>query len=222
MDGLGMSCTMLFLPFMMCMGFVLILGGGVGFGVTWKKKRILSLIPIGIVFLGLYCSVSAGGVLLPKDFWLRFHRNYPLGHEKLMPYEDAINSIDRSSLGFAPIPEDAKIWILKSRLGYVQCPEVELYISDLPFMDWSICVEKIDGRYVLVSETQEYNSPEYGFMYVIYEVEDAGGVMQEGKIRIVYIGPNETLHNNTELTIEDVKPTIEEWRDYYLQDSEIN
>ena len=219
MEAAGMACVALFIPCLLVSAIIALVGGGIG-TIATRKNKDARIISIAILLVGVCLAIYVGRAFVPTEFWLNLRPSYQLGDEKLEPYKHAITDINRASLGFTPIPTDAKIKILNNQEGYVYCPDVELYIPDLPFKRQHICLEKVGEVYVWYKEFEVYLGPEeWDTLWFAYSSTSGvlGGVDDEPYVLIIeYRGPEDPRYQNKDLSREDVQPIIDEWRRYHL------
>lgn len=166
------------------------------------KRKIIHVNGLAIfVLLTLSC-----GILPKKLAW---------DDEELAPMLEAIAEVDRSSLGFTPIPEDAEIDLEGPSTTY----DAMLHI----YGDQNrrtIAFRKTDSGYRWIHEQEIhigpkcYTTPEGTFheeIIVTYDVERVSGVPLN-QIDIDYRGEDPRLANRPELTLADVTPIIAEWQ----------
>lgn len=169
----------------------------------------------GVVFLMLGYGVWQFGRSVP---WLNVTT---MDDEALKPFLDAMEKVDRASLGFTPIPPDARVeieWATWRDAGY----DVMLHI----YADTSRTVafrREGDGSYRWIHEQEihtgprQYATADAGRVYeriaITYETEPVSGAPLN-MLFITYSGedPRLRLKSSFDLTLEDVLPILEEWR----------
>ncbi len=219
MDAVGIAGTVLFLPCLVLFALTALVGGGIGtiFTRNAKKSRI---IPLAILLVGVGLTIYIVINYIPHEFWFSLYPSYQLGDEKLKPYESAITDFDRVSLGFTAIPRDANIKIIDSdEEYYVSCPDVELYIPDLPIKRQHICLKKVGDQYVWDSEYEVYLGPHpWESIWLAYSshpnVFHTYGVEPYTFI-IAYSGSSDPRLENRNLTFEYIQPILDEWNSYH-------
>ena len=219
MEGIGLVCTVLFLPCLLLMTAIFLIGGGIGTITTWRKKEVRLALIVALI-LGLGLTVWISRIFGPREFWLSLRPGYHLGDNQLAPYEHAITDFDRVALGFTAVPEDAEIKIIDNDEGFVSCPDVELYIPDLPFKRQHICLRKVDDEYVWHSEYEVYLGPErYQTIWLAYSSAShtLGGVDNAPYTLVIeYRAPGGPELLDGDLSLEDVQPIIAAWESYHL------
>lgn len=223
MDAFGLACVALFIPCILVSAIIALVGGGIGTLATRKNKNA-RIIPIVILVIGFCLVIYVAPAFIPEDFWVNLRPSYKLGDEELKPYEHAINEIDRASLGFSAITHDTEIKILDGQEEKtVSCPEVELYIPDMPIKKHHICLTKIGDKYVWYSEYEQYLGPNrFESIWIAYSSQP--GLLNQYSIKnnyepytlvIEYWGSNDPRLENKTLTLEYIQPFLDEWNRYH-------
>lgn len=128
----------------------------------------------------------------------------------------AIAHVDRESMGFTPLPGDEAIYRIesKSRKGY----DAMLHIDGATRR--TIAFRKTETGYRWIHEQEihtgpkEFESPDGRFretIVVTYETTPISG-RPLSKLQIIYDGEDERLKQSAELTLEQIRPILEEWR----------
>ncbi len=137
-----------------------------------------------------------------------------LDDERIAPMLKAIHQVDRASLGFTPIPEDATVILEKGHQTY----DVMLHVYSGNSQRTIAFLKTPDGyRWIHEQEihtgpqrytTSEGTSNEQ--IVITYETERVSGVPLN-QINIIYFGEDPRLSQRSNLTLDDVIPIIEEW-----------
>ena len=224
MESLGLFCAGMFIPFLTLLAIVLLIGGGVGTIANKKNKGVRSFFLVVLV-IGLSLTIRVGTLYLPEHFWDNLKPSYKVGEEKIKPYNQAINEVDRSSIGFSEINGDTEIRILKpNEDSFVACPDIELYINELPIRTHHICI-KVNGNVnEWHSEYEIYKGPnDWESIWIAYSSE-AGVMNQLGNpnedskpytLVIEYWGSSDIRLENRNLTLEYIQPFLIEWSQYH-------
>jgi hypothetical protein len=228
MEAVGIACVALFIPILLIAAIVSLVSGSIGTLATRKNKDTRKIF-IVILVIGLCLAVYVGRAFIPEDFWDNLQPSYKLGDEKLKPFENAINEIDRTSLGFSTITPDTEIKILKGdEEKWVSCPDIELYIPDLPIKKHHICIKKLGDNYFWDSEYEEYLGPNpwesIWFAYssrpgVLNQLGDPRENSEPYTLVIEYWGSSDQRLENRTLTLEYVEPFLDEWKRYHEAES---
>jgi hypothetical protein len=137
---------------------------------------------------------------------------------ELKPLWKAMTEVNRDSLGFTPIDENADISIENESILFEKPYDKMIHIYGKTSR--TIAFKKIDSeKYVWIGEQEIYTGPR--------KFETADGEQNEqitityhkspisgaplNVIYINYFGPDEKLSQNQELKITDIKPFIENW-----------
>jgi hypothetical protein len=160
----------------------------------------------------IFFLVTAGGCNLPKDVLL--------SDPSLKPFLEAIEKVDRVSLGFTPIEPTSRVRIeTKARAGY----DAMLHIYGSTRR--TIAFRRNENGYVWTGEqeihtgpgtypTQDGPSPET--LVITYETEhtdpDAtGSPLRE--VHITYHGTDRRLTGLPSLALKDVMVILSEWKE---------
>ena len=142
---------------------------------------------------------------------------YRVSDERTRPYLSALEAVDRGSLGFTPIPEDAKILVLPA--DGERWYDVMLRVH--PLGSRSIYFrENADGSYEWVGESQAFTGPRRHdtgagirneeIVIAYYTVPISGGPLNQ--VQYHYSGDDPRLKYKPFPTLEEVRPVLEEWR----------
>jgi hypothetical protein len=136
-------------------------------------------------------------------------------------YRPAIQTIDRESLGFTPIPDDA--WVEIQPVGGPQ-----VWIDIYGDTSRTIALKQADAEYEWIYEQEIAYGPDQWpdgdgstwqeMVSIDYQTEEVNGVPVNRTI-VMYTGrdPRLTSLGPLYLSIEDVKPILEEWRVWRAQ-----
>jgi len=129
---------------------------------------------------------------------------------RVKPMLDAMALVDRASLGFTAVESDADIRIeLRSQFGY----DAMLHVSGTTRR--TIAFRRKGAGYEWIGEQERhegpktYDSPDGTFRESITITNEI--VPLSGGTRITYTGPDPRLENRSDLTLDDVRPILEEW-----------
>jgi hypothetical protein len=137
-----------------------------------------------------------------------------MGDPKLKPFS-AMYKVNRSKLGFTPIPKQADVRIEKgSRSGYDAMLHIYAETSR------TVAFKKVGNSYVWIGEQEihtgpgAYTSPDGTFneqITITYETSPVSGVPLN-KTYVTYAGNDPVLSSKPDLTLRDVLPTLKKWR----------
>lgn len=227
MDGVGIAGVALFMYCLTLFAIIFLVGGSVGTLVAIKNKKT-RIIPLVIFLLGCGFVIYKGSALIPEEWWLNLFSNYRIGDDELKPYEHAITEFDRESVGFSSISQDSSIKIIhKSREYEISCPDVKLYIDNLPIKRHYICLRKTGNAYAWDSEYEEYLGPnEWESIWLAYSsrpnilhLYDIEYKIEPYTLVIEYWGSSDTQLENRTYTLESIRPILNEWQEYHEKQS---
>ena len=137
-----------------------------------------------------------------------------LEDERLAPLLEAMNQVDRVSLGFTPIPKDTTIEWEQGRQTY----DVMLHIYSNKAQR-TVAFLKIPDGYKWIGEQEihigpnqytDENGTAYEQIVITYETERVSG-FPLNQINIDYYGDDPRLSHRSNLTLDDVRPILAEW-----------
>ena len=138
-----------------------------------------------------------------------------LSDPKIAPMLKAIAAVDRSSMGFTPIPTNARIRLeMRPRAGY----DAMLHIYAAT--QRTIAFRKTPDGYKWIAEQEIHYGPKMfttgdgdfqEHVVVEYQLEPVNGI-PTNQIHISYWGEDARLAGRDDLTLETIKPILEEWK----------
>jgi hypothetical protein len=178
------------------------------------RSRIIYLpLALAVVFL-TGCDFARGKVSVVS-----------LSDPRLAPMLQAMAAGDRSSMGFSSIPTNAAVYLVNRPLRR----DAAITIFDTEALYQNI-YRDIEFRqtatgYVWEYEIEFHPGPRtfkqsdhtaHEEIYIIYDATGISGVTPN-KVHVRYEGPNSRLDNGRfpsgkDLTLEEVRPVLEEWR----------
>jgi hypothetical protein len=163
--------------------------------------------------------------------WITFEKCDPdiirMSDERLKPFLAALEKVDRTSMGFTSVPSRARV-IMYGKTG-------DSFVSLSVIADTvnSISFRKVGDSYVWVSERETFKGPmqfkptttselQNEQIIIDYRTEPVKGPPDGDVINtplIYYWGPDPMfVHNKSlALTLEEVQPVLERWRQWRLQ-----
>ncbi len=221
MDAVGFACTALFIPLLLVIAASALAVGAAGTIATFRQRRAIRFAFAAILIFGFGVAVYVGRSFVPKEFWLRFRPSYQLTDRELVPYLYVIERFGTRNQGFTPIASDAQVKILLDQEGYVSCPDVELYIPDLPFKRKHICLENVGGHLIWFSQYEVYLGPErWDTLWIaLSSIPNVLGHPDTDVYELVieYRGPEDPRYSFSSLTLDKVRPIISAWHEYHLR-----
>jgi hypothetical protein len=175
----------------------------------------------GRTSVALVVASSLGLLGLSVGVWWALVKTHGLAYrvsdERIRPYLSALAAVDRGSLGFTPIPEDAKILVLPAdgERGY------DVLLRVHPLGSRSIYFrENANGSYEWVGESQAFTGPHRydsgagirneEVVIGYYTVPISGAPLNQ--VQYYYRGDDPRLRYKPFPTLEEVRPVLEEWR----------
>jgi hypothetical protein len=173
--------------------------------------RFAGLLLIGSLILGIIGYMMIGSVLSspPQQY-------YDVSDPEIRPFIDAINAVDRQALGFTPILPHTPISLGRT-VGSKATYDVMMYINNPT--QRTIAFKQQGDTYIWLGEQETHRGPG------TYSTE--GGQMQEeivinyetvylsgfplNTVAVEYSGRDPRLYNKTYLTLQDVRPILQEW-----------
>ena len=152
------------------------------------------------IFLILGCGILSQGMTLDD--------------ERIAPMLNAINEVDRASLGFTPIPKDSEVILEEGHQTY----DVMLHIYST-VSSRTIAFLKTSDGYKWIHEQEFFTGPNKyttvdgtvsEHIVITYEPEHVSGVPLN-QINIDYYGDDPRLSHRSNLTLDDVIPIMAEW-----------
>jgi len=164
----------------------------------FKVSLVTSLVVYSFFILG--CSILSSGMTVDD--------------ERIAPMMEAINDVDRSSFGFTSIPKDSQIILEEGHQTY----DVMLHIYSSKSSRTIAFLKTPDGykwihEQEIHSGPKKYTTPDGTFneqIVITYETVRVSGVPLN-QINIEYYGNDPRLSNQSNLTLSDVTPIIQEW-----------
>lgn len=133
---------------------------------------------------------------------------------RLSPMLDAVDAVDRASLGFSPIDPASPVRLeSRPRAGY----DAMLHIDGRTSR--TIAFRKTDAGTTWIGEQEIYTGPNtyesvdgtlHEEIVISFETAPLSG-HADGKVHVTYHGEDERLRPDQPLALEDVKPIIAEW-----------
>jgi hypothetical protein len=175
-----------------------------------------------------YAALAAAGagalVVVGVPVWV-FLRSLPafntttMDAEALQPFIAAMDEVDRASLGFTDIPDDAMVVIGGGAPpGFGYDAALQIYGDTRR----TVFFEQEDGSYRWAGEQEIHTGPhQYDSQDGVYSeeisitydtVDHFGAWLPLNTVHIRYEGDDPRLRNKSNLTLEDVAPILEEWR----------
>jgi hypothetical protein len=127
----------------------------------------------------------------------------------------AIAAVDRASLGFSPIPTSARVQLDEG--GKMPCDALLHIYADT---SRTVAFRKTQDGYKWLAETEEHYGPKsyttvggilQEELVVTYQTEHLDGT-PTNQIRVSYYGEDKRLAGRDSLTLEAIKPILEEWK----------
>lgn len=221
MEMLAWLCVAIF-PIIFLVVFSVAVAGGflgviIGF-VSTKNRRTLWVISIPVLIVGAL-PLLAHGIwrLAPQP---TPEPVYKLADDSVKPLLQAINQSNRLALGFSPIPLEARIVIQH----YTYNSTAAAYISVEPhtewgsYTGWAISFAQNGNAYQWVGESEIYAGPNrYENIYIQYSTKQGWPYYtQQGDIPVntlvVEYRGKDTRLKKTNLTLDDVRPILSEWK----------
>jgi hypothetical protein len=212
---LDILCVGICAPMWLPIAGLMVIGGLAAVLAEKKSRGTLSAVSVSVVSVGLCMLLLSGlftinaarqnSIPTPTAFVER-----KITDQEAAPFLQAINRSNRLSLGFSPIPSDAKITIqdLDS--------ETELYIYVGPetgwghYTDWDIYVAEVNGTYQWLGEEETYAGPHREEnIYISYWTKSS--FESPNVLRVKYRGEDSRL-TNANLTLDYVRPILAEWK----------
>ncbi|MBM4449050.1 MAG: hypothetical protein FJ015_07435 [Chloroflexi bacterium] len=170
---------------------------------------------------GLIFFLLVGGigfiVFSAQQYYVMTFQDAKLSDAVMQPFLSAMNEVDRVSLGFSPIPPDARIKIERPREGRLPY-DVMLHI----YADTSrtVAFRKEDDSYRWIAEQEVHTGPHKyssvdGYLdeqIIITYHKESLDATSLNKTVIIYLGDDPRLKRKAELTLQDVQPVLDEWR----------
>ena len=143
---------------------------------------------------------------------------YDVNNPEVRPLINAINAVDRTTLGFTPIPPHTRIAIgrtVGSRATY------DVMMNVFSTTARTIAFKQQGAKYIWVGEQETHTGP------LVYDAGESGSLHEEitlnydtvpisgfplNTLSIVYRGPDPRLAGKSPLTLEDVQPILQEWQ----------
>jgi len=173
-----------------------------------RSGRVSVVLVIASVLLFLGLSI---GLWRAHVGW--YGPTYRVGDQRLRPYLSAMDAVDRTSLGFTPIPRDAKIRVVP--VGGEREYDVHLQASfrDVYFR------ENADGSYEWVGESQAFTGPRRydtgagieneELVIAYYRVPVSGAALNQ--VQVYYSGDDPRFKYEPFLTLEEARTILQEW-----------
>jgi hypothetical protein len=127
----------------------------------------------------------------------------------------AIAAVDRASLGFSPIPTNARVQLDEG--GKMPCDALLHIYADT---SRTVAFRKTTDGYKWLAETEEHYGPKsyttvdgtlQEELVVMYQTEHLDGT-PTNQIKIMYLGEDKRLARRDDLTLGEIKPILEEWK----------
>jgi hypothetical protein len=143
---------------------------------------------------------------------------YDVNNPEVRPFIDAINAVDRTALGFTPIPPHTRISIGRT-VGSQATYNVMINVFSTTAR--TIAFKQQGSKYIWIGEQETHTGP------LIYDAGESGRLNEEiilnyetvpisgfplNTLSIVYRGPDPRLAGKRTLTLEDVQPILQEWQ----------
>ncbi|MFB0534439.1 MAG: hypothetical protein ACETWR_05610 [Anaerolineae bacterium] len=204
--GLFPICVALWLP----IALIAIMGGLAGLAADRRRKGTMWLVSLFALGVGA-CMLL---VLVRNRFFPEPSSTpvpvYKITDEAAKPFLQTISQSNRLSLGFSPIPPDAKVKI------YEYGSEVDVYISVGPetgwgeYTSWHVSIAKVNNTYKWVGESEVHAGPHrYENIYISYCTNSKA--IQPNTLVVEYRGEDPRL-KRPNLTLQDVRPVLAEWK----------
>ena len=134
---------------------------------------------------------------------------------RLAPFLKAIAAVDRASLGFTPIPTNARVQLEE---GGKSPYDAMLHIYGVTSR--TVAFRKVQGGYRWIAEQEHFYGPKsytnvdgafQEFLVVEYQTEPVNGI-PTNQIHIGYFGEDKRLAGRDDLTLAAIKPILEQWK----------
>jgi hypothetical protein len=134
---------------------------------------------------------------------------------RLVPFIKAIGAVDRTHLGFSPISTNARVQLDEG--AKMPCDALLHIYADT---SRTVAFRKMPGGYRWIAETEEHYGPKnytnidgtlQEELVVSYQAEQLDGT-PTNQIRVAYYGEDKRLAGRDDLTLEAIKPILEEWK----------
>jgi hypothetical protein len=184
-----------------------------------RGRRRLLWGSVGLAIVGAVVLLLVGYPVWTFLHSLPAFNTTTMDSEAMKPFIEAMDEVDRASLGFTDIPADAEVRIeraISPVFGY----DVMLHV----YADTSrtISFQGNDGSYKWIGEQEIHTGPsEYEWGDGVYQeqisityntVETFGAPLPLNTVHVYYTGDDPRLWGESNLTVEDVAPILEEWR----------
>jgi hypothetical protein len=213
---LGVICVLVLLFIALFMSAILVGTGGLAGLLVSRGRGYSGKISAGLVVVGIIAILClSGGALLTVRSVVR--PSYSVDDEILRPYLSALEKVDRASLGFTPISVNDRIEIEYA----VGAPGYDVMLHTYAETSRTIAFRKTaDGSYEWIGEQEIFTGP--------HRYETVDGVFNEqivitydkvsisgapvNQVYITYNGDDPRFTGKSLLTLQEVRPILEEWR----------
>jgi len=213
---LGVICVLVLVFIALFMSAILVGTGGLAGLLVSRGRGYSGKISVGLVVVGIIAILClSGGAWLAVRTVVR--PTYSVSDEIVRPYLSALEKVDRASLGFTPISANARIEI--EYAGGARGYDVMLHV----YAETSRTIafrKTAAGSYEWIGEQEIFTGPRR------YETVD--GVFNEqivinydkvpisgapvNQVYIIYHGDDPRFAGKFFLTLQEVRPILEEWR----------
>jgi hypothetical protein len=230
MEAAGLACVALW-PFILLAilvaSSVTVAGGSIGLLSSWKQRGKTWELSLIVLAIGLIPLILCGSPMLfpqPPKPPRTPEPEYKLTDEVVKPFIQAINQSNRLSLGFSPIPHDATV--IKGCDG----SKDSICISYGPstgwgnYSNWMVFFKGINDGYVWIGEQETHAGPHrYENIYISYFTDLIPGCncrppeAKPNNILIVEYRGEDPRLKKPNLTLEDIRPVLIEWKEAWAR-----
>lgn len=175
-----------------------------------RSGRVSVVLVIASVLLFLGLSI---GLWRAHVGW--YGPTYRVGDQRLRPYLSAMEAVDRASLGFTPIPPDAKIRVVP----VAGEEEYDVHLQDSLGQRNILFRENAEGSYEWVGESQAFMGPRRydtgagirneQIVIAYYRVPVSWAALNQ--VQVYYSGDDPRLKYEPLLTLKEARGILQEW-----------
>jgi hypothetical protein len=220
----GLCCAAvwpLILLVILAISSIAVVGGAAGLVSDWKRRGKIWTLSLIALVVGLMPLLGyAATMIMPKPTPPTPEPVYRLTDEPVKPFLQAINQSNRLSFGFSPLPVDSQVTIQY----YEYNSTAATFISIGPHTDWGsytswdVYFERKGDIYQWIGEKETYAGPHrYENIYIHYTTKQGWpyvtrrGDVPPNTLVVEYRGEDSRL-TKPNLTLEDVRPILSEWK----------
>jgi hypothetical protein len=199
-----------------------------------KDKTFLTWLLVGLVIVCTAILATIGYSALRVNQFIRLvatqsiiaemssaPRYFNADNEEMLPFIAALNAIDRTSLGFTLVPANARVEIEHTVPPATYDVMLHIYADTSRTIAFK---RKDDGSYVWVGEQEIHTGPNKylsadGYfneeVTITYDTVYLSGAPLN-RVYITYRGDNAQLQWRDDITLEEIQPILEEWKNTKL------